>query len=344
MFARIEEVTRLDQVAGCIDAHKRYLVLAGEGFPFEKLSGEICAPWLGAVFPALFSETTLTKAGAFVCELDSDTTLGWNVQEKTLAGCQSFLTIVDGNDPLVGEKLELLFENTPAKAVVFGGGSGCLERQEYLYMYNGDGYTNKGIILLGSAKGFVTEARHGYDCVGDFSMISKAVHNVIEAIDFKEAFSAYKRLVHERFGAEVTPQNIFEMGLMYPLMFERAFGEKTIRIPKETDGRMLKLAGDALEDTVVSLGSATKSKLLEASSACARAVVSQRREKDGPMFVFDCVGRQSVLAERFTEEIDGVRACQGAGKLVGVLSLGEIANSSKSYVELYNNTCVVGAY
>ncbi|MBN2965231.1 FIST C-terminal domain-containing protein [Sulfurospirillum sp. T05] len=344
MFVRVDKVETIAQAVACTKTGNQYLVLAGEKFPFEELAGSLCVHWLGAVFPAVFNEDGLSESSAFVCELNSNVTLEWGIQEDVQKKSQSFLVIVDGYDPDVGEKLEMLFETTPAKAVIFGGGAGTLVKGEKAYMYDGDNYAQYGVIVVGSSKKFTAEVKHGYDSMGDFSMISKAVHNVIETIDFQDAFSVYKRAVHKWFDVNVTPENIFETGLAHPLMFERAFGEKSIRIPRETDGRTLKLVGDAMEDTVVSLGVASKKQLLEASKSCACYVAHQRKSKAEPMFVFDCVGRKFLLEEAFIEKIEGMGKCLKEGGMVGMLTLGEIANTSKSYLELYNNSCVAGAY
>ena len=58
------------------------------------------------------------------------------------------------------------------------------------------------------------------------------------------------------------------------------------------------------------------------------------------VLLIDCISRALFLGDGFVKEIEA--ACQDNLPLIGVLSLGEIANSGKSYMELYNKTCVVG--
>jgi len=53
----------------------------------------------------------------------------------------------------------------------------------------------------------------------------------------------------------------------------------------------------------------------------------------------DCISRVLFLGDNFQEEINAI--LQYNQNLVGALSLGEIANTSKEYLEFYNKTSVV---
>ena len=61
---------------------------------------------------------------------------------------------------------------------------------------------------------------------------------------------------------------------------------------------------------------------------------------DKTILLIDCISRGLFLGEGFIREIEAVRA--GNTPLIGALTLGEIANDGKDYMELYNKTCVVG--
>jgi hypothetical protein len=52
----------------------------------------------------------------------------------------------------------------------------------------------------------------------------------------------------------------------------------------------------------------------------------------------DCISRALFLEDRLGEEL---AAAAGGGDLFGAMTLGEIANSSRAYLEFYNKTAVV---
>ena len=57
-------------------------------------------------------------------------------------------------------------------------------------------------------------------------------------------------------------------------------------------------------------------------------------------FFIDCISRVLFLGKEFEKEIQAVY--QEGIPLIGALTLGEIANSGKDYLEFYNKTAVVG--
>jgi hypothetical protein len=56
-------------------------------------------------------------------------------------------------------------------------------------------------------------------------------------------------------------------------------------------------------------------------------------------FVIDCISRSLFLGDRFGEEL---AAIDDGLPMVGALTLGEIANSGRDFLEFYNKTAVVG--
>jgi hypothetical protein len=63
------------------------------------------------------------------------------------------------------------------------------------------------------------------------------------------------------------------------------------------------------------------------------------REPAITLFI-DCISRSLALGEDFGRELEAV--ARSSTPLVGALTLGEIANSGKDYLEFYNKTSVVG--
>ena len=61
---------------------------------------------------------------------------------------------------------------------------------------------------------------------------------------------------------------------------------------------------------------------------------------DKTIFLIDCISRALFLGDDFIDEIKAVS--EANTPMIGALSLGEIANNGREYLEFYNKTCVVG--
>ncbi|HEY0892242.1 MAG TPA: FIST C-terminal domain-containing protein, partial [Cellvibrio sp.] len=63
----------------------------------------------------------------------------------------------------------------------------------------------------------------------------------------------------------------------------------------------------------------------------------------GLAIVFDCISRALYLGDDFSEELLALNAGVGEGKkTVGILSIGEIANTDRGTINLLNKSIVVG--
>ncbi|MEZ5147376.1 MAG: FIST C-terminal domain-containing protein [Bacteroidales bacterium] len=67
-----------------------------------------------------------------------------------------------------------------------------------------------------------------------------------------------------------------------------------------------------------------------------------KKSEDRFILFIDCISRLFLLEERFREELAVINP-EGL-PVAGTLSLGEIANNKKEYLELYNMTAVVGCF
>ena len=78
-----------------------------------------------------------------------------------------------------------------------------------------------------------------------------------------------------------------------------------------------------------------------AGKALALSLDAYHGPADKKMILFiDCISRVLFLGKEFEKEINAVY--HEGTPLIGALTLGEIANSGKDYLEFFNKTAVVG--
>lgn len=344
MFSKIELISINQDLDEIVNKNKKYFLLAAEDFNFEELNKLIKASWMGAVFPKIIYEDLFYSDKALLCELSDNVTMNFisDIENFTPIDYLTSIVIVDALDVDLNYKLEELYSNTAENSVMFGAGTSRLGSNKNVSMYNGEFYTNNGMFLINSNVKLSMGVKHGYESRQDFYMVTKANNNLVEEINGKSAFLFYKNYIHENFNIEVTEENIFDIGIKYPLLFERTYGDKVVRVPIQTDGFSLSFVGEILQDTTVSIGTVSSEKMVNA--ALESVIMAKNKiQKDSKFcIVFSCIGREKYLSNNFSQELRAINRSLSNEKIFGALSIGEIANTSDYNLEFYNSTCIVG--
>lgn len=344
MFLSTTIIDTNTDVEKLIDKEYSYLVLAGEDFDFESLKDKIDAHWMGAVFPKIFTQEMISSQKAFLCMINEDVKMDWIDTPECVFSLDSnsYLVFTNGLDPYINTKVEGVYSNTPYDSVLFSAGVGRSNMDNLRCMYNGKEFLDYGVIVLGSPRRLSIGVKHGYKEIKEFYNLNSAQGNKIDTIDGKDAFEFYKQIVKNKYNIQVDKDNIFEVGLKHPLMSNVTYAEDIVRVPAKTDGKSIWTVGEVYKDTFVSIGSVTDEDLI---SAAQESSIKAREslEKDANIcFVLECLGRYSYSQKNFSKEIEAIKQEIGNLNMIGVLSLGEIANTSTSNLEIYNSTCVVG--
>jgi hypothetical protein len=345
MFLHVNVLNQAKDAKEFVNPNGRYLVLAGEDFDFLNLEEYIDAIWMGAVFPKIFNKTSLYSDKAFLCTLQESVHLDWiyELEDDFVLSSKSYMVFVNGLESFISSKLEDIFSNTPHGAVMFGAGAGRSTMDSMQCLYNGKNYVNSGIVMLSSDNDISIGVKHGYEVENDFHIITNAKGNMIYSIDNKSAFNFYQDILKYRYNIDVNKDNIFEIGLKYPLMFNVTYGEDIVRIPVKTDGEIIWSVGEIEQNSFVAIGKTKESALLEAAKESSLIAKNNLNHVGNTCFVVECFGRFAYSMENFKNELNEIKNQMKDLNLYGILSMGEIANTSKLNLEFYNSTCVIGA-
>lgn len=344
MFQSIKLIDDIKTISEDINEDSRYFIIAGEEFDFLALKDVVKAFWMGAVFPKIFTANEIYSDKAFLCELSKETNQSWlqNEEGYFCIDCTSFMVFVNGLDPYVNTRLEEMFSLTPQDSIMLGGGVGRTSMDDNSTMFNGKEFVNNGVIVIGTSSALSIGVKHGYKSEKGFYNVTECNGNIIEKFDNENAFDFYKNLLKLKYNVTVTKENLFDVGLKYPLLLSVTFGEDIVRTPVKTDGKSIWTVGEVPKDTFVSIGLVSDEELLEAAKKSAFIAKKDTPPDAQNCFVFDCFGRYVYSPERFPQEIGVIKQQMQNLQIYGVLAIGEIANTSTSNLEFYNNTCVVG--
>ena len=121
--------------------------------------------------------------------------------------------------------------------------------------------------------------------------------------------------------------------------------EMVVRDPIAVDGNGLVCVGEVPLNSLVYILKGNKDSLIagavyarELAESIYQQVVDDKNKKPITL-IMDCVSRVLFLQSNFKKELEKVYT---GYPLLGALTIGEIANTGRNYLEFYNKTSVIG--
>lgn len=337
------------------------LVLAADGNgwtsatldPILKATGK---PVFGGIFPQLLHAGERLEQGAVVVGLpgrcgiavvedlsspdaDYDAALQDAFPDTPEAG--TMFVLVDGFSRRISALIDALFNQFGLSLNYLGGGGGSLSLQQKPVVITPAGLRQDVAVLAWLEMDSGIGVAHGWQPVSQAYRVTESEGNVIVSLDWRPAFEVYREVVesHARqlFGAD----NFFSLAKAYPFGIAKLGGEFVVRDPLMADGERLVCVGEVPAGAFVHILHGNRDMLVAAAADARQAAERGFPAAATPQLEFfvDCISRVLFLEGDFGMELEAAR--HGELPLVGMLSIGEIANSGQDYLEFYNKTSVV---
>lgn len=252
---------------------------------------------------------------------------------------KSMLTIVDGMSSRIGSFLDGVYDVFGSEPVYFGGGAGSLSFKQKPCIFSNQGLLVDCAQLTLLPLDFQLGVEHGWQKFAGPFVVTSSDRNEVQSIDFRPAFSVYRELVEAQSGRQFDDTNFFDIAKGYPFGMERPDGSIVVRDPITHAADNMICVGEVPENSVVYLLKGGAEQLIEAAAEGA----ARLRPGTDVTLLFDCISRVLFLEDRFVEELVAVKHSIGDRPMVGVLSLGEIANAGGYCLEFFNKTLVLAA-
>jgi hypothetical protein len=259
-----------------------------------------------------------------------------NDQNKTM------FVLVDGLSQRISALIDSLFNYFGLEVNYLGGGCGSLSFKHKPCLFTNEGLIADSAILATIDARSGIGVNHGWCSVRGPFKVTESDHNIIITLDWQPAFSVYRRVVEEAARCEFTDANFFELAKCYPFGIKRLGGEMIVRDPLMIkDNGALVCVGEVPVESFVDILTGDETSLVKAAGkALTLSLDAYHGPADERVILFiDCISRVLFLGNEFEKEIEAVY--QEGIPLIGALTLGEIANSGKDYLEFYNKTAVV---
>lgn len=322
-------------------------------------------PVFGGIFPQIIHNGRNEKKGTLVIglprrpepvcitnlsELSTDYTAllepwadRWSVHADS--GEDSLIVFVDGLSKRISALVESLFDCFGLERNFIGGGAGSLSFTQSPCLITPDGLIADAALVVRLPMGCGVGVAHGWQPISASMKVTEADHNVIQSLDWQSAFEVYRQLVEAHSGRVLTTENFFDIAKCYPFGINKMNSEVVVRdplMPDEAQG--LVCVGEVPRGSFVRLLHGSSESLI-AAAARARILAEQSTPiltgTEPVVFFIDCISRALFLGDRIVDELQTAAAGR---KLFGAMTLGEIANNGKEYLEFYNKTSVLGIF
>jgi hypothetical protein len=324
----------------------------------DPLLQSLPVPLFGGIFPALLHGNQKLDHGTIVmgfnepidvhtipCLSKSDTDFDKLITNKKgdIAAAKTLMVFVDGFSRRIGAFIESLFNICGLDTNYLGGGTGSLSMVQKPSILTSRGLMEDAAILVGCDIESGIGVSHGWHPISGPYKVTEAENNTIRTLEWQPAFDVYRRAVETHADVSFEKMEFFDIAKAYPFGIAKLQTEWIVRDPfMKGDDDSLICVGEVREGGYVDILNGDIESLIQAAKT---AYMKGMRAYQGPdnqcmTFFVDCISRVLFLQDRFAEELAAVN--NGPYPLVGMCSIGEIANNSHDYLEFYNKTAVVG--
>jgi hypothetical protein len=308
-------------------------------------------PIIGGIFPEIIFESKRKKSGIMLYSLPfkletnlidlskSKEEINQEIiNSKKRTNYKNIFVFVDCLSENKSTFIELIYNNFGNNFKYFGGGAGSLSFNKIACVFDNNGLKNNAAIIAFNNIEMELGVAHGWNSISEKLKVTETNENEIISINWEPAFNIYSKIVEKHSKKSFNDVSFFDLAKSYPLGMLKIEGEMVVRAPIMRDGNKLILVDKVEQGEYIFILNGDKSSLLKAAQ---NAKNQLKNSDDTEIFCINCISRVLFLEEEFQNEID---ILGDKNKLNGILTIGEIANSGESYLEIYNKTIVLASW
>ncbi len=315
--------------------------------------------FIGGIFPQVVYDNEAYKKGIVVSVLygvDYIATIKdirkkeFSIPKYTFDNDQDYclLTLVDGLTSNISNYLSNLYEVYGMKTNYFGGGAGSLSLQQAPCILSKEGFFEDTAVFCIAKTTSNIGVKHGWQKLEGPYIVTKAVDNTVEEINWDTPYNIYKDIVEKDSNKTFNGTNFFDLAKGYPLGIIKQGVDHIIRDPLSVkDQKALVCIGEVEENTMINIMKGNSNSLIKAAKEVAEESIKNTNNPKNAIII-DCISRVLYLEDDFNQELENISEAIHSKhpdiKLTGALTLGEISSYGNGYIEFYNKTIVVGLF
>ncbi len=265
------------------------------------------------------------------------------VQKNSMNPLSSLFVFIDSLAQRKSQFIETLFNFFGVNTTYIGGGAGSLSFDKLACIISNQGlHTNSAVIGWGNQK-MILGVAHGWHSFSEVLKVTEIDNNCVKTLNWRPAFDVYKEAVELHSDIKLTPENFSEIAKSYPLGIEKLDAEMVVRDPFKNCAKGLHFVDVIQEGEYVKVLHGNMESLIRGAEIAKDSALSRldHTMDQNSLFTIDCISRALFMRESFSKELDVISKDK---QLLGVLTIGEIANEGDSFLEIYNKTIVLGVW
>ncbi len=321
---------------------------------FEKLDFiNYPKPVVGLFFPKIFESDKLYETKTIAIGMNSELNIqhvnnlstpqkdleaevkNFHINEK---GIKTVFLFFDACATRNEELISHIFEFYGLECNYFGGACGDSDLNPKPCMFTNQGMLQDTCIVATLSAESAISVEHGQKAIAGPYLITKTAGKVIEEIEYRPALEVYKEILEKHSGQAITQNNFNDLSKYFSFGMPRLDSKHIIRDPiAYGPNNTIVTAGTIPENSFIYIMQGSNQSLLSAAQdATDKAKHVERLQMK---LVMECLSRESVLGKEFSDEL---KVLSSNGQIpIGALALGEIANTGKEFLELYNKTIII---
>jgi len=339
-------------------------LLAGDGNKFtpetvDSILKKIQVPIFGGIFPEIiykndnFNQGTLgigfpvaPQNMAVIPNLSNPRARYEEIIYQTIPTAfesNTMMVFVDGLSKQIHSFLRGLFSVFGLEFNYMGGGAGSLSFEQKPCLFTNDGLIQDSALLVMFNIGSGVGVNHGWTSIKGPFQVTQANQNIIKTLNNRPAFTVYKEIVETHSGKIFDTENFFELAKFYPFGINKQRARKIVRDPLMLGANnSLICIGEVPSKSYVDILTGNEESLINAARQAKNIAEFEFNSISSSKItlLMDCISRVLFLEDKFSNEIEAVSDLNST--TVGALTIGEIANTGRDYLEFYSKTAVVG--
>lgn len=261
---------------------------------------------------------------------------------KSIELYQNFILITDALSGISEHFTDEFYDYIGSDVTTIGGGAGSLDFASQPVIYTNEGLISDAIQVIALSTPISNAISHGWEILDGPYLVTSSEGHYVHSLNYKSSFALYRDVIKNKAQKIVTQDVFFELAKNFPLGLISLDGELFVRDPIQTDGTYLQCVGNVPVNSMIYLLKGDIDKMITASKKTAQAVAQQAPKKN--LLLFDCISRDLFMGENIQLELQAIQQTFPDICLVGVMTLGEISNTSCGSIRFLNKSTVLASF
>jgi hypothetical protein len=268
-------------------------------------------------------------------------------QLEGMTNTHSAILVIDGTSRGLDCFIHCVHDSLGPDITVAGFGVGYSDFVRRPSIITSSGLLENAALLIFFPKSLCVEVSHGWKKLAGPFLVTHANGNLIHSINYRPALDFYRDVIEQLTGKVISLDDFYQQSSLFPFGMEQFEGEFLVRDPILHDGTAIECTGMVPSNAMVYILQGDMNELCEAAGdATAKLAgnLSPYYESHDSLhvLVIDCISRLMLMGKDYDKELSIIRSQLPAkAKMIGLLSLGELASSSQGLVQLLNKTTVL---